>query len=128
MLNQVVVVGRIVRDPELNQTENGKKVSNITLAVPRNYKNADGVYETDFIDATLWTNIAENTCEYCKQGDMVGIKGRLQVRQYEDKDGKKKKDLENILFKDYDLAFNSVKNKIYTFYKSPKIQLRIKQV
>ncbi len=44
MLNQVVVVGRIVRDPELNYTENGKKVSNITLAVPRNYKNADGVY------------------------------------------------------------------------------------
>ena len=112
MLNQVVVVGRIVRDPELNQTENGKKVSNITLAVPRNYKNADGVYETDFIDATLWTNIAENTCEYCKQGDMVGIKGRLQVRQYEDKDGKKKKDLELVAERVTFLAQAKEKNEI----------------
>ena len=112
MLNQVVVVGRIVRDPELNETENGKKVSNITLAVPRNYKNADGVYETDFIDATLWTNIAENTCEYCKQGDMVGIKGRLQVRQYEDKDGKKKKDLELVAERVTFLAQAKEKNEI----------------
>lgn len=112
MLNQVVVVGRIVRDPELNQTENGKKVSNITLAVPRNYKNVDGVYETDFIDATLWTNIAENTCEYCKQGDMVGIKGRLQVRQYEDKDGKKKKDLELVAERVTFLAQAKEKNEI----------------
>lgn len=93
MLNQVIVVGRIAKPPKLKTTKNGNKVSNITLAVPRTYKNADGEYEIDFIDATLLKNIAENTCEYCAQGDMVGIKGKLQVKQYEDKDGKERKDL-----------------------------------
>ena len=63
MLNQIVIVGRLVRDPELRQTEGGKKVTNITLAVPRSYKNSEGVYETDFIDCVLWTGIAENTTE-----------------------------------------------------------------
>ena len=87
MLNQVVLVGRIVRDPEVKELEDGKKVSNITLAVPRSYKNADGVYETDFIDCSLWNGIALNTSEYCKQGDMVGIKGSLHTDSYE-KDGK----------------------------------------
>ena len=53
MLNQVVLVGRLVRDPELRETEEGKKVTNITIAVPRSYKNIDGEYDTDFIDCTL---------------------------------------------------------------------------
>lgn len=83
MLNQVVIVGRLVKDPELKETEEGKKVANITLAVPRNFKNIDGEYDTDFIDCTLWTGIAENTSEYCKKGDLIGVKGRLQVSKYE---------------------------------------------
>ncbi len=83
MLNQTVIVGRIVMDPELIETETGKKVSNLTIAVPRNYKNKDGEYETDFIDCTLWNTIAENTTEYCKKGDLVGIKGRLETDTYE---------------------------------------------
>jgi len=83
MLNQVVIVGRLVNDPELRETEEGKKVTNITLAVPRNYKNADGEYDTDFIDCTLWTGVAENTSEYCKKGDLLGIKGRIQTSKYE---------------------------------------------
>ena len=69
MLNQLVLVGRLVREPELKETENGKKVTNITLAVSKNYKNAEGVYDTDFIDCTLWNSVAENTAEYCKVGD-----------------------------------------------------------
>ena len=72
MLNQIVIVGRLVRDPELRQTENGKKVTNITLAVPRSYKNTNGEYETDYIDCVLWTGIAENTSENCKRGDLLG--------------------------------------------------------
>ena len=88
MLNQLVLVGRLVREPELKETENGKKVTNITLAVPRNYKNAEGVYDTDFIDCTLWNSVAENTAEYCKVGDMVGIKGRVESYNYE-KDNQK---------------------------------------
>lgn len=78
MLNQIVLVGRLVSDPEIKETESGKKVSNITLAVPRSYKNHNGIYETDFIPVTLWNGIAQNTAEYCKKGDMVGIKGRME--------------------------------------------------
>lgn len=89
MLNQVVVVGRLVSDPKLIETEEGKKVTNITLAVPRAYKNLEGEYETDFIDCTLWTGVAESTTEYCKKGDLIGIKGRLQSGSYE-KDGETK--------------------------------------
>jgi len=83
MLNQTVLVGRLVRDPELFETENGNKIANITLAVPRNYKNINGEYETDFIPCTLWKGIAENAVEYCHKGDLVGIKGRLQSRNIE---------------------------------------------
>ncbi len=91
MLNQVVLVGRLVKNPELQVTDNGKKVTTITLAVPRGYKNINGEYDTDFLDCTLWTNIAENTTEYCKSGDMIGVKGRIQTRVIETEDGKRKK-------------------------------------
>lgn len=83
MLNQTIIVGRIVHEPELRQTENGRKVTNITLAVPRNFKNHEGEYDTDFISCTLWQGIAENTVEYVKKGDLLGIKGRLQTRSIE---------------------------------------------
>ena len=69
-----------VKTPELRVTENGKKTATVTLAVPRNYKNASGEYETDFLDCTLWTNIAENTTEYCQTGDMVGVNFLLYAK------------------------------------------------
>ena len=94
MVNQLILVGRLVKTPELELTESGKKVSIITLAVPRSYKNANGEYETDFLDCTLWTSIAENTSEYCKTGDILGIKGRLQTRIIEKEDGTKYKKME----------------------------------
>jgi len=87
MLNQTVLVGRLTKNPEIVETESGKKVINITVAVPRSFKNADGVYDTDFIEITLWNSIAERTAEYCKKGDLVGI--RIQSDSYE-KDGEKK--------------------------------------
>ena len=86
MLNQSVIVGRVVRDPELNQTENGNKVTNLTLAVPRSYKNVNGEYDTDFISCVLWKGVAENTAQYVKKGDLVGVKGRLQTRTIEAED------------------------------------------
>lgn len=89
MLNQVILVGRLVRDPEVNETKNGTSVSKVTIAVPRSYKNVDGEYETDFIDCTLWKLMATNTKEYCKKGDIVGVKGRIETRKYE-KDGEMK--------------------------------------
>ena len=89
MLNQLVVIGRLTKDPELRQTENGKNVTNITLAVPRSYKNSNGEYETDFIDCVLWSGVAESTSEYCKKGDLIGVKGRVQTRVYEKDEIKK---------------------------------------
>ncbi len=73
MLNQLVLVGRIVK---LEETDNGKAV--ITLAIPRSFKNADGEYETDILKCKLYGAIATNTKEYCHKGDIVGVKGRLQ--------------------------------------------------
>lgn len=78
MLNQVVLVGRLTSDPEINEVKNSRKVTTITLAVSRSYKNLNGEYETDFIKCILWNAIAETTAEYCKKGDLVGVKGRLQ--------------------------------------------------
>lgn len=78
MLNQVVLVGRIAQDLEIKELESGRKVVKITLAVPRSFKNANGEYDTDFIDCIAFGGIAENTTEYCEKGDLVGVKGRVQ--------------------------------------------------
>lgn len=85
MLNQIVLVGRLVQDPEIKELENGAKTSYITLAVSRSYKNSDGIYEADFIPVRLYKGIAENTTEYCKKGDVIGVRGRVQTKQEEDK-------------------------------------------
>ena len=90
MINQVVLVGRLTDDIEVISKENGKKVSSLVLAVQRTYKNTEGIYEADFIRCTLWNAVAASTSEYCHKGDIVGIKGRIQVNSYEDKDGTKK--------------------------------------
>ena len=89
MLNQVVLVGRLTKELEVKEMEGGKKLTYVTVAVPRSYKNADGEYETDFIDCTLWNGIAENTAEYCHKGDIIGVKGRIQSSSYEKEDGTK---------------------------------------
>ncbi len=89
MLNQVVLVGRLIGDPELYQTETGKKVARLVLAVPRSYKNSNGEYETDFISCKLWQVVAQNTTEYCKKGDLIGLRGRLETYAYETEEGKK---------------------------------------
>lgn len=108
MLNHVVLVGRLVRNPELELTDTGKKRSVITLAVSRGYKNPDGEYETDFFDCVLWTGIAESTSEYCKTGDLIGVKGRLQTWILENEDGSKFKKVEVVAEKVTFLS--SVKN------------------
>lgn len=89
MLNQVILVGRLTKDLEVKKLDDDKKVCNLTLAIPRSFKNAEGVYETDFINCALWGNVAESTAEYCKKGDIVGIKGRLQSDSFEREDGNK---------------------------------------
>ena len=80
MLNQIILVGRLTRDITVNKAENGVKVATIPIAVPRSFKNVEGVYDTDFIDCVAFDIIAENTSEYCSKGDIVGIKGRIQTK------------------------------------------------
>ena len=94
MVNQIVLVGRIARTPVTRVTESGKKYATLTLAVPRNYKNINGEYDTDFLDCTLWSSVAESTTEYCNTGDMIGVKGRVQTRIIESPDGIKRKKTE----------------------------------
>lgn len=87
-MNQVILVGRLTKDPEIKELENGNKVANISIAVNRNFKNAEGEYETDFFNVTLWQGIAENTTEFCKKGDVIGVKARLQNNNIVDEEGK----------------------------------------
>ena len=88
MLNQVVLVGRLVRDVEVKSNDNNKKFSFITLAIPRSFKNHDGISETDFVECILWNNVASNTASYCKKGDIIGIKGRIESRISEKENNK----------------------------------------
>ena len=94
MLNQIILVGRLVDTPEIITTDSGKNMTYITLAIPRSFKNADGEYEVDFIDCVLWSIVAENASEYCKKGDVIGVKGRLQTRMLEDEEGNNYKKME----------------------------------
>lgn len=84
-MNHVILVGRLTGTPEVVKTENDVSRTVINLAVQRTYKNQDGIYETDFIRLVLWNGIAERASEYCKKGDIVCVRGRLQVRSYVDK-------------------------------------------
>ncbi|MCI8445965.1 MAG: single-stranded DNA-binding protein [Bacilli bacterium] len=78
MLNQLFVVGRLTAKAELKETDDKKEYANITIAVPRSFKNKNGEYETDFINCVLFDRVAKNTVQYCNKGDLLGVKGRLQ--------------------------------------------------
>ena len=91
MLNQIILVGRLTRDISVNKSDNGVKVATISIAVPRSFKNVEGLYDTDFIDCVAFDSIAENTSEYCAKGDIVGIKGRIQTQVIEKEDKKENK-------------------------------------
>lgn len=87
-MNNVILVGRLTGEPEITPIEDNKKVTTVILAVNRNFKNADGIYESDFVRCVLWNSIASTTTEYCHTGDVIGVKGRLQTSKYEDENGK----------------------------------------
>ena len=109
MHNMVYLIGRLTEDPTLKVLEEDKEMLSINLAVQRSYKNEDGIYETDYLRCILWNALASHTCEYCRKGDLVGIKGRIQSRSYEDEEGNTKYITEIIVDKISFLA--SAKNK-----------------
>ena len=104
MLNKIFIMGRLTRDPELRRTQNGTAVTSFTLAVDRDFKNSDGTKDTDFIDVVAWRNTAEFVSKYFSKGRMAVVEGRLQLRDWTDKDGNKRRNAEvladNIYFGD----------------------------
>ena len=87
MLNRVILIGRLTRDPELKYTPSGMAVANFTLAVDRFRTNAQGEREADFIPIVVWQKQAENCANYLGKGSLAAVDGRMQVRSYDDKDG-----------------------------------------
>ena len=82
MKNIVFLIGRLTEDPEIKTTDTNKKHCIVTIAVQRDFKNSEGIYECDFIKCILWNGIASQVKEYCRKGDLIGIKGRIQNRSY----------------------------------------------
>ena len=91
MLNRIILVGRLTRDPEIRYTGQGKPVTNFTLAVDRPFANSEGNREADFIDIVCWGKLAETAGNHLKKGRLVAAEGRLQIRSYEANDGSKRR-------------------------------------
>ena len=89
MINQVTLVGRLTKDPELRSIGNGKHVLSVVVAVTRPFKNQNGEKDADFVRCTIWNRNAETTSEYCSKGSLVGVTGRIQTRNFEQEDGKR---------------------------------------
>ena len=90
-MNEVWLIGRLTKDPEVRQTPGGKTVAKMTLAVDRDFKNADGEREADFIDVLTWEKLADSCSKHLGKGRLVSVKGRLQIRSYDDSQGIRRK-------------------------------------
>ena len=91
MLNRIILMGRLTRDPELRRTSSGTAVTSFSLAVDRDFKSQSGEKETDFIDIVAWRNTAEFVSKYFTKGRMAVVEGRLQIRDWTDNDGGKRR-------------------------------------
>ena len=104
MLNKIVIMGRLTRDPELRRTASSTAVTGFTLAVDRDFKSQNGEKSTDFIDVVAWRNTAEFVSKYFTKGRMAIVEGRLQIRDWKDKDGNNRRSAEvvadNVYFGD----------------------------
>lgn len=94
MLNNIVLIGRLTKDPELRYTPSGKAVATLRLAVDRGTTNPQGEKETDFIDVVVWDKQAETVANYLQKGRLVAVQGRLQIRQYETQEGQRREKAE----------------------------------
>ena len=90
MLNKIIIMGRLVRDPELRRTGSGTAVTSFSLACDRDFKSQSGEKETDFIEVVAWKNTAEFVSKYFSKGRMAVVEGRLQIRDWTDKSGNKR--------------------------------------
>ena len=104
MLNKIILMGRLTRDPELRRTGSGTAVTSFALAVDRDFKGQGGEKETDFIDVVAWRNAAEFVSKYFTKGRMAVVEGRLQIRDWKDKEGNNRRSAEvvadNVYFGD----------------------------
>ena len=91
MLNRIILIGRLTRDPELRYVPSGQPVASFTLAVDRPFANQQGERQTDFIDIVAWRRLAEQVTQHLAKGRLVAVEGRLQIRSYETQDGQKRK-------------------------------------
>lgn len=91
MLNRIILIGRLTRDPELRYVPSGQPVASFTLAVDRPFVNQQGERGTDFIDVVAWRRLAEQVTQHLSKGRLVAVEGRLQIRSYETQDGQKRK-------------------------------------
>ena len=89
-MNKIILIGRLVKDPELRYTQSGHAVANFTLAVNRRFANQSGEREADFINCQAWQKSAEFVANYFKKGQQMALEGRLQVRSYDDNNGQKR--------------------------------------
>ena len=96
MLNKIILMGRLTRDPELRRTESGTAVCSFSIAVDRDFKSKNGEKETDFIDIVSWRATAEFVSKYFTKGRMAVVEGRLQIRDWTDKEGGKRRSAEVI--------------------------------
>ena len=104
MLNRIVLMGRLTRDPELRRTQSGTAVTSFSIACDRDFKSQSGEKETDFIDVVAWRGTAEFVSKYFTKGRMAVVEGRLQIRDWTDKEGNKRRNAEvvadNVYFGD----------------------------
>ncbi|HXF81449.1 MAG TPA: single-stranded DNA-binding protein [bacterium] len=91
MLNRIILIGRLTRDPELRYIPSGQPVASFTLAVDRPFASQQGERQTDFIDVVAWRRLAEQVTQHLSKGRLVAVEGRLQIRSYETQDGQKRK-------------------------------------
>ena len=90
MFNKAILIGRLTADPELKQTPNGISVCSFSIAVDRRFSGRDSERKTDFLNITSWRQQAEFVCRYFHKGDVIGVEGSIQTRNYEDKNGNKR--------------------------------------
>lgn len=124
-MNRTILIGRLTKDPELRTTSTGRNVCQFTVAVNRNFTNANGEREADFINCVVWDKQAENLSKYQRKGNQIAIEGRIQTRNYDDKDGKRVYVTEvlvnNISFLDSKSSSNS-SNSFTNLPEPPKVE------